>query len=180
MPLSAKPSSRLTRPAKPPRKIPAGIHLRSPCVAPTLPERGSHAVHEASPRRTPDRLTHRRATPRSPLAALVRRRLRAGPTAAQIRHARPRSRLVPLVPRHGRHHLQRSRRHQAAQREICPRQSRPGLPPRHLQPLPGLRLARHRSLRGQRLRDRQAPGLHPAQAHGFHAASHHRRPLPRP
>src|SRR5580704_16502532 len=122
----------------------------------------------------------RRAPTAFELATLVRPGFRRRQTRKPLRPARSRSRLVPLVSRHGRQHLQRSRRNQTSSKPLHRGQSRSGFAPRSLHPLRGFRLARHHRLRRERPRNRQASGLSRSRRNGLHAPGHHRRSLARP
>ena len=121
----------------------------------------------------------RRAPTAFELATLVRPGFRRRQTRKSIRPARSRSRLVPLVSRHGRQHLQRSRRHKTFAEPLHRREIRPRFAPRPVHPLRRFRVARHHRLRRERPRNRQAPGLPRPRRNGLHAPGHHRRSFSR-
>ena len=83
--------------------------------------------------------------------------------------------VVPLVSCDGRHNLPPSCRFEAAESALYSRKGGSRLAARHIESLPGLRLAGNGRFCCQRLRDRQAPGIHSAAAYGVDAAGHHRR-----
>ncbi len=90
--------------------------------------------------------------------------VRSGGPRGQVHPAAHGRRLVPLVPRDGRHDLSRRRDPEGDRREVHPGSRRPGRRPRALLSLRGVGLACHHHARQGRQRDLQAPGLHPAGA----------------